>query len=92
MAVETYVIGRLEKRNKKGKVRHGYTIYRNGLGWVKGRDDKGVELWFNSIDELLTKIDRLLLLNYHWTQALELPEVIINRFQTNEDDELHTST
>ena len=56
MAVETYVIGRLEKRNKKGKVRHGFTIYRNDLGWVKGRDDKGVELWFNSIDELLTKI------------------------------------
>ena len=87
MAVETYVIGVLEKRNSKNKIRHRFTIYRNDLGWVKGRNDKGHDLWFSSAEELLSKIDRLLQLNYYWAQPLEMPDKIINRFQADDDEE-----
>ena len=81
-------IGKLTKHRRSGKLRDTFRIYVNNLSWCKGRrDETGKEFWFDSAEELQTKLASLEALNYKASEELKLPTEIISHFATEEDEE-----
>ena len=79
--VTSQIIGRMEKRTKKGKrVYKGLTFIHFSIGWCKARDDNGKDYWFNSQEELLEFCESRYKIRYRHVQEFTLPKVIVARF------------
>ena len=79
-------VGTLTKHNRKGKLRDTFRIFQNQFGWCKGRrDETGKEFWFNSEEELQTKLDSLLQLNYKVASEINIANEITSRFSAVDD-------
>ena len=62
------------------KLRDTFRVFINPLGWVKGHSDKsGKDNYFNTIDELLDKIEALHKIRYRLATG-ELPTEVVNRY------------
>ena len=62
------------------KLRDTFRVFVNPLGWVKGHSDKsGKDNYFNTIDELLDKIEALQKIRYRLATG-ELPTEVVNRY------------
>ena len=85
MSIEWEEVGTLVKINRNGKVRDRIHLQHNSLGWMKSKSEKtSKELWFNTSDELMQKINSWLALNYQFTYEFSCPAVINSRFATTE--------
>lgn len=65
---------------RNSKLRDTFRIYANQFGWTKGHSDKtGKDFYFNSLDELLTKVEALKKIRYVLATG-ELPTEVVSRF------------
>ena len=76
------IVGKMIKRNKKGKIRKVVTVFQNDLGWLKIRTDQGVETWLDIEEALNGKVERWLAQGYEWEIPLRLKSKVVGRFQT----------
>lgn len=74
----TQVATYTKTRNKK--LRDTFRIFTNQLGWVKAHSDKtGKDFYFNTLDELLTKVEALKKIRYVLASG-SLPVEVVSRF------------
>ena len=67
-------------KTKNGKLRDTFRVTINQLGWCKCHQDKsGKDFFFNSVDELLVKIQALKKIRFVHATG-ELPAAITNRY------------
>ena len=74
----TQVTTYTKTRNKK--LRDTFRVFTNQLGWVKAHSDKtGKDFYFNTLDELLTKVEALKKIRFVLASG-ELPTEVVSRF------------
>jgi len=67
-------------KTKNKKLRDTFRIFQNELGWTKGHSDKtGKELYFNTLEDLLTKAEALRKIRYVLASG-SLPTAVVSRF------------
>ncbi len=67
-------------KTRRGKLRDTFRVFTNDLSWCKCHQDKtGKDFYFDSVEELLIKIDALKCINFVSATG-ELPTNIVGRF------------
>ena len=67
-------------KTRKGKLRDTFRVFINELGWCKCHSDKhGKDYYFNSLDDLLVKVQALKSIRFVLATG-ELPTAVVSRF------------
>jgi len=82
--IDGTVVCRLVKKKRGLKVLKAFTIWSNELGWCKARSDKGLDVWFKTLDDLEKFIEARQAQRYKIEGELNMPEKVVSRHSTIE--------
>lgn len=77
--IDGTVVCRLVKKKRGLKLVKAFTIWVNEFGWCKARSDKGLDVWFKSLDALEDFIEARKKQRYKIEGELNMPEKVVSR-------------